>query len=275
MAAAHHADRARPEKTAKTARPASHGRRAQLTRNVVPGIHRLSHAYVNCYLVEQDHRVTIVDAALPATWPHLLRALDSIGRSRHDVEALVLTHAHFDHLGFAARMSEEWSVPIWVHAADERIAQHPYSYQRQRNPLVYPIKYPRATPMLTAMAFAGALRVKGVINTQRLPSSGTLDVPGQPTVVFTPGHTFGHCGLHFPDRSALISGDALVTLDPYTALHGPQVIAGAATADSVMALSSLDALADTDAAVVLPGHGEPWRLGVRAAVSAAIDAGVK
>jgi hypothetical protein len=34
-------------------------------------------------------------------------------------------------------------------------------------------------------------------------------------------------------------------------------------------------MAETDAAIVLPGHGEPWRDGVRAAVAEARDAGVK
>jgi glyoxylase-like metal-dependent hydrolase (beta-lactamase superfamily II) len=48
-------------------------------------------------------------------------------------------------------------------------------------------------------------------------TDGTLPVPGSPRVVFTPGHTLGHCALHFPERDAVIAGDAVVTLDPYTA----------------------------------------------------------
>ena len=102
-----------------------------------------------------------------------------------------------------------------------------------------------------------------------MPTSAVLDVPGRPTVVFSPGHTYGHCALFFPERDAIITGDALVTLDPYTAQTGAQIIAGAATADSEMALASLSALAATRARIVLPGHGEPWRAGIGAAVAAA------
>ncbi|HYP55850.1 MAG TPA: hypothetical protein VEQ41_06075, partial [Solirubrobacterales bacterium] len=67
------------------------------------------------------------------------------------------------------------------------------------------------------------------------------------------------------DREAVIAGDALVMLDPYTARPGPRIVAGAATADSGRALRSLDALAETGRRTVLTGHGEPWRGGTEAA----------
>jgi glyoxylase-like metal-dependent hydrolase (beta-lactamase superfamily II) len=91
--------------------------------------------------------------------------------------------------------------------------------------------------------------------------------------VFSPGHTYGHCALHLPDRDVLLVGDALVTLDPYTGRTGPRIVAGAATADSDLALRSLDALAGTGARLVLPGHGEPWRDGAPRAAELARAAG--
>lgn len=56
---------------------------------------------------------------------------------------------------------------------------------------------------------------------------------------------------------------------PYTALTGPRVVAGAATADEKQAINSLDAIEATDATHVLPGHGDPWGRGVGRAVAAA------
>ena len=88
-----------------------------------------------------------------------------------------------------------------------------------------------------------------------------------------PGHTAGHCALHFPTRDTVISGDALVTLDPYTGARGPHIVSAAATADTRQALDSLTGLAQTNARIVLPGHGEPFGGGVASAVQEAIARG--
>lgn len=242
-------------------------------RDVAPGVDRLEHAYVNCYLLEDDDgRLTVVDAGLPAFWPLLGRALRDLGRRPRDIAALVLTHAHFDHLGVARRL-QEYGVAVWAHEKEHYLAEHPYRYAHENMRGVYPLRYPRAALILGTMARAGALTVKGVSDVRSLEDGVTLDLPGRPQVVLSPGHTFGHCALHLPDRDVLLSGDALVTLDPYTARTGPRIIAGAATADSAMALASLGVLAATGAGTVLPGHGEPWREGIASAVAAATAAG--
>ncbi|MGV0749447.1 MBL fold metallo-hydrolase [Mycolicibacter minnesotensis] len=242
-------------------------------REVADGVHRLAHAAVNVYLIEDDNGVTVVDTGFPATFRHIEAALDQLGRTGDDVAAVVLTHAHFDHVGSARRARRRWQAPVWVHAADQYLAAHPYRYAHERSRLIYPLRYPRSIRYQAKMAAAGALLVRGISDTTCYAAGAVLDVPGRPQVVFSPGHTLGHCGLHLADRSTLISGDALVTLDPYTGVVGPQIVSGAATADSTEALASLTALAETGAKTVLPGHGEPWFDGVASAAEAALQAG--
>lgn len=240
-----------------------------LTPDVAPGIHRIAHAHVNCHLIEGEDGLVLVDAGLPGLWRELGLALRQLGHRPEDLRALVLTHAHFDHVGVARRLVERLGIPVLVHPLDAELAAHPYRYAHENPRALYPLRHPRALPVLARMLGAGAAWVKGVEHTGALTPGETVGVPGSPHVIATPGHTFGHVALHLPERGAVLSGDALVTLDPYTGRTGPRIIAGAATADSALALRSLEAIADTGAPTVLPGHGEVWTRGAREAVERA------
>jgi glyoxylase-like metal-dependent hydrolase (beta-lactamase superfamily II) len=244
-----------------------------LHASVADGIHRVEDAYTNWYLVEEDRRLTIVDTGVPTSWESLQSALRTLSRSPQDIEAVVLTHGHFDHLGFAERARTELGVPILIHANDYPLTRHPLRYGHERSRAYYLATQPRALPIVAALTRNRAWWPAPVKQVERY-EDGTLGVPGAPRVVPTPGHTLGHCALHLPDRDAVIAGDALVMLDPYTGRRGPRVVARAATADSERALATLDELEKTGARIVLTGHGEPWTGGVEQAVAAARAAGV-
>ena len=243
-------------------------------RDVAPGIHLVQSHHVNCYLLEDGDGLTLVDAGLPRVWNDLGWAVRELGRTPADLRALVLTHAHFDHVGVAAKLVARLGIPVYAHRRERHLAAHPYSYAHESPTALYPLRHPRAVPVLAAMLAGGAATVRGVAVTRDLTAGETVPVPGRPRVVLTAGHTYGHCALHVPAADAVLSGDALVTLDPYTGLTGPRVVAGAATADAAMALDSLDAIAATGARTVLPGHGDPWRLGAARAASQARVNGV-
>jgi len=233
---------------------------------VIPGIQRIEDAGTNCYLLEHDGDLVFVDAGLPLTWHQTHEALRRMGRTWAQVSDIVVTHAHFDHLGFAARAQREAGVKVWVHPDDHRIAHHPYRYRPGRPRLLYPLMYPKALSVLGPMVRSGALRVEGVEHVEDL-TAGPL--PAGLEVVETPGHTDGHCVLHLPDLGVVFTGDALVTLDPYTGRTGPRVVAQAGTSDAPLARRSLDLVAATGAHTVLPGHGEPWTHGAREAAELA------
>ena len=249
-----------------TADPGTH--EVMLYPNVVDGVHRVEDAFTNFYVIEADGRLTVVDAGVPSSWDSLHALLRAIGRSPDDIEAVVLTHAHFDHVGFAAKAHKELGVPVHVHENDAPLARHPWRYDFERPPFLYFATQVQALPIVAAFVRTRAFFPAPVKEVTRF-TDGTLDVPGRPNVVFSPGHTLGHCALHLPDRDVLIAGDAIVTLDPYTARKGPRLVARAATADVERAGRSLEALAATGATHVLTGHGEPWGQGIEAAVSRA------
>jgi glyoxylase-like metal-dependent hydrolase (beta-lactamase superfamily II) len=243
-----------------------------LQPNVVDGVHRIVDSYTNWYLLEEHGRLTVVDAGVPRSWDSLHDALGRLGRTAGDVEAVVLTHAHFDHVGFAERARSELGVPVYVHENDVPLTAHPWRYDHERRRAFYFATQVRALPIVATFLRNRAFWPPPVKEVVRF-EDGVLPVPGSPRVVFTPGHTHGHCSLHLPERDAVIAGDAIVTLDPYTARRGPRLVARAATVDSDRNLRGLDALAATQARTVLVGHGEPWTDGVESAVARAREAG--
>ena len=243
-----------------------------LERNAAEGIHRIEDAHTNWYIVEEGNQLTVVDAGLPRSWSSLQSALTQLGRTVNDIEAVVLTHGHFDHTGFARRANEELGVAVWAHTREQSILLHPWRYDHERSRIPY-FRHPQFVKVLTEMTAMGALWVRGAASSRTFDGGQRLDVPGRPEVIFTPGHTHGHCSMFLADRGAVIVGDAFVMLDPYTGRRGPCVVAGAATADSNQALASLDALVGLDANRALSGHGQPWQGSMAEAVGRAKDAG--
>lgn len=234
--------------------------------DVADGIHRIEDAYTNWYAIEDGGELTIVDTGHPRSW----RSLQELLRVRRlRPAAVVLTHAHFDHMGFAERARSELGVAVHAHELEVPVTRHPLRYDHERSRVPYMLRHPGFDRAFFAMTRMGALFVKGVEHVRTFTAGEELDVPGRPQVVFTPGHTHGHCSLHLPERGVLIAGDAFVTYNPYIDSIGPQIVSGAATADSAQALASLDALAELDVSVTLAGHGEPWRGETEVAVAEA------
>jgi glyoxylase-like metal-dependent hydrolase (beta-lactamase superfamily II) len=244
-----------------------------LQRSVADGVHRVEDAYTNWYVVEEQGALTVVDTGHPRSWRSLEALLTALGRDRKAIQAVVLTHAHFDHMGFAERARTELGVPVYAHELELPVTRHPWRYDHERSRVPYMLRHPGFDRAFAAMAAMGALWVKGLGAARTFRDGELLDVPGRPRVVFAPGHTHGHSALFLEGRGVLLAGDAFVTYNPYTASAGPQIVSGAATADSAQALGALEALRATGATTVLTGHGPAWTGGIAAAVERALAAG--
>jgi glyoxylase-like metal-dependent hydrolase (beta-lactamase superfamily II) len=222
---------------------------------IAPGIHRIGdEALVNSYLVEESGEVTIADAGLAGLYRDLPDELASMGRSIEDVRALVLTHGHSDHIGYAERLRTGHGVPVSVHEDDAALA---------RGEVKNPAKGTGKTKLGPFVGFMwysllrGGLRTKHVGAVSTFGDGATLDVPGTPRVVLTPGHTPGSAVLQFSGLDALLVGDAFATYAVTTGKHGPRV--APFTADARRAVESLRRIEDLQASILLPGHGEPFK----------------
>lgn len=224
------------------------------------GVVRAGTDLVNFFLVEDGGRVTVVDAGLPAYGAFLEGGLRLLGRTTRDVAAVVLTHPHIDHVGFAGDLG----VPVHVHADDEQMARNGGGFgKRERRTLPY-LRYPHAWKLLAHMKTSGKPAKIGDMRTFR--DGETLDVPGRPHAIHTGGHTTGHTVLWFEDRGALAVGDLICTLNPLTGRGGPQLLPRALNLSSAHMLDSLSKIEQLDAKTILFGHGDEWTRGTAEAV---------
>lgn len=229
---------------------------------VAPRIRRLGQDIVASYLVEDGAEVVLVDAGAPADWDLLPGELQAMGRTLGDVRAVLLTHGHDDHLGFA-ETARQAGVPVHVHERDAGLAR---GADRNRISVAGPY---RPLPLLRFIIYYvrhGLLRVPRIREVLEFGDDATLDVPGAPRVIHAPGHTLGSAVLHFPGHDALFTGDAVNTYAVTSGRRGPQL--SPFNRDRSQALDSISRLRDVEATHLLPGHGAPWNQGVPAALAA-------
>jgi glyoxylase-like metal-dependent hydrolase (beta-lactamase superfamily II) len=239
---------------------------------VAEGVHRLTQGVTNMYLVDDGGTFALVDAGTPRDWHFVVRAIAALGHRLNDVDAILLTHAHPDHTGFAERARTTAGVQVRIHRADEHAATTGEIGGRDGKITSYLFKLEMYRTVFSLLR-RGATRVIPIREVSTFADGETLDVPGHPRVIHAPGHTSGSCALLLEGRGVLLAGDVLATRNPLTGRVGPQIMPGALNTDSSEALRSLRALDGVSAESILPGHGEPWRDGVAEALRLARDAG--
>src|SRR5919205_3004757 len=110
---------------------------ADAPAEIAPGVHRVGHPLVNCYLLDDGGGLTLVDAGLAGFRGQLEGYLRTLGRGLGDIEAVVLTHAHSDHVGMADGVRRDAGARVLVHAGDAEMARTAKPHKREASMLPY------------------------------------------------------------------------------------------------------------------------------------------
>jgi hydroxyacylglutathione hydrolase len=140
----------------------------------------------NCFIVRAkgSGSALIVDPGDEAD--RLLRAVDELGIER--VEAILITHTHFDHVGAVAPVAEATGAPVYCPELERDVLANIMDY----------VPWPGFGPFESYEA------------DHTVAGGETLELAGfKIEVLFTPGHSPGHVTYAIRDEGALFSGDVL------------------------------------------------------------------
>lgn len=222
---------------------------------------------VNWLLLREGSDLTLIDTGYPGDRARVEASIREIGSRSQDVRAVLLTHAHVDHMGAANYFHDHHQAPVYTEATEARHARREFLEQASAKHVAANLWRPGVVPWLSRVLRVGATTSVRIPSAQAFPNAGVLDLPGRPVPVPTRGHTSGHVAYHLPGVGAVATGDELVTWHAVTRHHGPQTLpAFFGHSDSAAAL---DVLAHVDADLILPGHGEALRQSLSAAVRVA------
>ena len=224
---------------------------------------------VSWYLLRDGDDLTLVDAGYPGDVGDVMASLSLVGAAGADVGAVLITHAHADHLGAVAALQAAHGTPAHVGPGDVGPARSGELEQVSPASLVRAAWRPGVLSWSVRAVRRGGLRQGPLPGTRPYPGppGAALDLPGGPVPVPTPGHTPGHTALFLPQHGVVLSGDALVTGHPTSRRRGPQLLPEMFNGDTAGARSALGVLAGLDADLLLPGHGDP----VSGPVARAVD----
>ncbi|MFE1590351.1 MBL fold metallo-hydrolase [Streptomyces sp. NPDC058737] len=224
-------------------------------RQVADGTYLVHGGNTNWVILTDGDAVTLVDTGYPGDRRALLDSLAAVGSSPEAVAAVLITHAHNDHLGSAEYLRATHGTPVLLHEAEVPHARRDYLQQVSVGTVLRNAWRPGVLPWMRHVLRTGGTEQHPVTAPAAFPADGALDLPGRPVPVHTPGHTDGHCVYHLPDAGVVISGDALVSGHAISRIEGPQLLPDLFHHDRARAIASLDVVAGLEGDLLLPGHG--------------------
>ena len=137
----------------------------------------------NCFVASDAGKAFVIDPGEEAE--RILGAIEALGLT---IDAILLTHTHFDHIGAVAPVAEATGAPVYCPELETHVLANIMDF----------VPWPGFGPY---ESYEADHTVKG---------GETLELAGLTIdVIFTPGHSPGHVTYAIADEGALFSGDVL------------------------------------------------------------------
>ena len=161
-------------------------------------VHHIKCKTDNCYIVESEGNAILVDTGSGEFYDVVAKEC-----RKYNPRLIVLTHVHFDHAENAAKLSEEFDVPVAFNKSDEELFDDYYAQPLMSYGLVGRIVLGLSLKVLRETKVRKPEKIVYISDGDDLSSYG-IDAK----VIALPGHTDGSIGVDVEEQSLLV-GDAL------------------------------------------------------------------
>lgn len=163
---------------------------------------------VHAFLLDDPAGLTLFDTLFDTDAHRVIAAIEAMGRPVSDLKHIVISHAHRSHVGGLATLKRLSGATVLAHAweadivAGERGAQKVPIFPERPLLRYAPVYY------LQVGAALGLGKHPPCVVDESIREG---DKVGSVEVIHAPGHTPGHIGFWWPERRALLAGDAVAT----------------------------------------------------------------
>jgi glyoxylase-like metal-dependent hydrolase (beta-lactamase superfamily II) len=215
---------------------------------IIPGVYRVPLGMVNIFLIECDGCLTLIDTGLPGSTQRILAAMGELGFHPGDLQHILITHPHMDHIGSLIEIRERTGAEAYMHCLDADLlrAGVPGRPVKPAPGLVSGLIY----RLFIAPSSRNATDADPVNIENDLYGGEVLEFTRGLQVIHTPGHTAGHLVFLLPEE-----GGVLFTGDLASAMFGlgyPPIFE-----DFEQGLQSLAEISKLDFEIACLAHGKP------------------
>ena len=213
-------------------------------------IHPIHLGLDQCYLL-QGEGVILIDGGESGKADLFRRAIDGLSIDPGEIQLIVLTHGHWDHIGSARDIKQLTGAKIAMHERDRLLLEKP-----QRPPPLPPGVTAWGRLLIRMFAvYARSVEIPAtavdiVLDDEGLPLA-EFGIPGR--VIYTPGHSLGSVSILLETGEAFV-GDLAISQPPVRFSPGLSIFAE----DIEEVKQSCRVLLDLGAETIYPAHGKPF-----------------